>query len=388
MKKRWLRRLSVLLLGVVLLSSLIFSANGSSSVYLMSVNDTVKPEMTADNMPRVVNNVLYIPYTMLSSQVTGVNLGVRAQYSSSRGTLTVTNDVQTVTFDTRRNTAYDAYGNTLEARAVVRNSMVFIPIDWLCKYFSELNYTLSRLPYGTLIRLTNADVILPDVDFVDAADDLLRDNLQRYQSSIATPSPSPTTTVTPSPTPTTTVTPSPSPTVSQEPEPPPQVSLALRWGEQASRVADLLESQKQRALFLFSTEELLVQDDLVRRLVGSGHQIGLVLTGSDVETCLAQLEEGRQLLKDIARCSAVIVSADELSKQERNTLQESGCAVWSSTLKTDGLTANSLLRRLSTSDFNYVEFTCDSNHLDLFSSVLKELVGEEYQLYQAFAPNL
>ena len=115
MKKRWLPRLLIAVLCLVLCCSLIFSASGSYSLYLMAVNDTVFP-MTIDNMPRVVSNTLYIPYTMLSSQATGINLGVRVQYSSGRGTLTVTNDVQTVTFDMRRNTARDTSGTILDVR--------------------------------------------------------------------------------------------------------------------------------------------------------------------------------------------------------------------------------------------------------------------------------
>ena len=78
MKHRWTHRLLIVFLCLILICGLVFSASGSSSVYLMAVNDTVFP-VTVDNMPRVVGNTLYIPYTMLSPQATGINLGVRAQ---------------------------------------------------------------------------------------------------------------------------------------------------------------------------------------------------------------------------------------------------------------------------------------------------------------------
>ena len=204
MKQRWPRRLLLVILCVLLCCSLIFSASGSSSVYLMAVNDNVF-DMTADNMPRVVGNVLYIPYTMLSPQVTGINLGVQVQYNSSRGILTVGDANKTVTFNTRRNTAHDSLGNALSVRVLVRNTMAYIPVDWLCNYFIRLNYSLIRTRHGPLIRLTNSKVVLDDAAFADAADSILEDNLIRYQNSLLTPSPSPAPSPTPTPTPTPTV---------------------------------------------------------------------------------------------------------------------------------------------------------------------------------------
>lgn len=379
MKKHPVWRLLPAFLAIVLLCALlIFPASGSSSVYLMSVNDKVKPDLTADNMPRMVNNTLYIPYTMLSSQVTGVDLGVRATYNSSRGTLTVTNDKKIVVFDTRQNTASASDGAVLSARALVRNSMIYIPVDWLCSYFTELEYTLNRTSYGTLIRLTNSAVVLDDIQFIDAAEQLLKENLQNYQNSLSTP--------TTSPSPTVTVTPSPSP--SKTPDPVPEICLALRWEEQASGVAEALENNGQRALFLFSVDELAAKDDLIRRLVGRGHQIGLALTSSDVDACLVQLAEGRRLLTDIARCTIIIISADELDNSGLAVLREAGCAVWSTDMTADGMTKSALVHRLDPYSPNYIELTCDVDGLKLLNDVLKSHISGELQLCQTLAPML
>ena len=182
--KRLLKVLACVLLCAAMLCALIFPASGASTIYLMAVNDTVH-ETTADNMPMLVGGVLYIPYTMLSVQATGINLGVRAQYSAARDTLTVTGPNAVVTFNTRSNTASDADGNSLSVRAMVRNSMVFLPVAWLCSYFPSLNCSLIKTSYCTLVRLTNSAVILSDAGFVDAADDMLRENLARYQASLA-----------------------------------------------------------------------------------------------------------------------------------------------------------------------------------------------------------
>lgn len=381
MRSPWPKRILLVLLIVLLMAALIFPASGASTVYQMAVNDKMVP-MTAENMPLMVNNTLHIPYIMLYPQTAGINLGVRAQYNSSRGTLTVTNDLKAVTFDTRRNTAYDESGNAVNARVTVRNTMAYLPVDWLCSYFSELQYSLTVTAYGTLVRLTNSAVILDDVQFVDAASDMMQDNLIRYQNSLVTSTPSPSVTAPPSPTVTTT----PSPSV--EPTPAPLVYLAFRWGDHAARIAETLEEHDQRALFFFTSGELVRQDDLVRRLTGQGHQIGLILTGVDSASCLEQLTAGRQLLSDIARCPLVIVTADDLDNEKKAALEEAGCVIWMSTVQANGLTQSGLLRQLSPTKPNYVELTCDEHGFSLISDALRALTGKDYRLRQALAPLL
>ena len=377
---RLLKAMGGMLLCVAMLFALSLPVSGASTVYLMAVNDKVH-ETTADNMPMMVDGTLYIPYTMLSPQVSGINLGVRAQYSASRNTLTLTSTGVTVTFDTRNNTAVDASSGSLNVRAMVRNSMVYLPIAWLCDYFPDLDYSLTRTSYYTLVRLTSSAVILTDAQFLDAADNLLRENLARYQASLSTPSPS----VSPSSSPSAQPSPSPSPSAQQ---PKPLVYLAFRWGDHAENAASALEERDQRGLFLFSVDELTGQDKLIRRLVGQGHQIGLVLTGSDLTDCLDQWERGRYFLAQIASCTTVIASAGELDSDGRRALEEAGCALWSATLKADGLTSSALLRRLNPLSANYVEFSCDPDGLALLSSVLRTLTGDEYRLRQALAPAL
>lgn len=386
MKKRWLRRLIPILLAALLLCALIFPASGAT-VYFMSVNDMVL-EMTAENMPLVVSSVLYVPYTMFSSRITNVDLGVRAQYSASRGILTVTDGEKTVTFDTRRNTAYDENGTTVRAQAVVRNSMAFLPVHWLCNYFPTVRYTLNHTPHGILVRIVNDAVKLTDAQFVDAATDMLYENLLRYQSSIAEPDPSPSPTATATPEPTPTASPSPSPPPTTTPAPTPEVWLAFRAGSNTAEAADALEKAGLQGLFLFTSSELIVQDDLVRRLIGHGHQVGLALTGSDPESCLTQLTVGRQLMSDIARCPVFIVSAAELDAEHHQTLRDTGCTIWSATLEAGNTDSAALLNSLAPAQENYLQFTCDETGVALLTRCLSSLTGDDYQLQKTLASTL
>lgn len=370
--KRLTKTMAAALLCAALLCGLILPAGASSDVYLMAVNDTVV-DMTADNMPVVVGGVLHVPYTMLSSRVSGINLGVSAQYSTTRQTVLVSSGRKGVTFDTRANNAYDLQGNILDTRAVVRNAMVYLPLPWVCSYFGSITYTTTRTKYGTLVRVTNNAVILSDAEFVDAADSLLKDNLRRYEESLGGNAPS-----------------GPDgPAPSDRPETGPIVYLAFDWGEQAEAVARLLENSAQRGLFFFTPEQLARQDDLVRRLTGMGHTVGLALEGSDPEQCLLQAEQGRQLLSDIARCAGVIIKADGLEEQGLAQLSDAGYAVWSAGIRgEETASANALLRRLSGAQPNYVGLAADEAGLSLLTGVLPVLTGSGYRLRQAVAPAL
>lgn len=413
--KRWIKPAAaaalcaVLLLGGLMLPGL--GSASSSAVYLMAVNEKVV-DMTAENMPMMVNGTLYIPYTMLSSRVTDINLRVTTLYSTTRRTLLVSSGQKAVTFDTRANTATDIQGNVLDVRAAVRNSMVFLPVDWLCSYFDAIEYSLIPTQYGTLVRITNSDAILGDAEFADAARGKLAENLRRYQDSIA---PSPTPTPLSSPVPTATVQPSqppvvqpsalpvqsdppvvqpsqspdPSPPPSQEPEEGAELYLALRWGAQGEQAAQLLESRGLRGLFLFTGEELRRQDDAVRRLVGAGHGVGLYLSGESGEDCPALAAEGRGLLADIARCDTVIVSGEGLDQSGRNALLDAGYVLWNASVRGERYASGeALVRSLDLRRMNYVELNCGDGDAALLRSALNAMENGNCRIYQPTAPAL
>ena len=368
--------LAAALCAALLVLGVAIPASGSSgTVYLMAVNERVL-DVTAENMPTIMNGVLYVPYTMLSVQSTGINLGINIQYSTTRRTMVVSNGQSGIMFDIQTNTAQDMRGNPVSARAMVRNSMTFLPIDYLCTYFDG-TISCSRVysKYGTVIRVTSASAVLRDSDFVRAADNLLADSLRGYYASITPPE---TATPTAAPTPTPTAKPTEA-----------EVLLALRWGEQAEEAARLLEDRGERALFLFTVLELRERDDTARRLIAAGHTVGLALTGEDAEACAAQLEEGRRLLAEIARYHALVVSADALDSEGREALRQEGCALWSPDLRGENYhTGAALVEALDSQSVRGVELTCGAGSAVFLRSMLNAMDGEGCTLRQPTAPLL
>ena len=373
--KGWKKGLSAALALCALLAlGVAIPVFGSSgTVYLMAVNERVL-DVTGENMPTVMNGVLYVPYTMLSIRDTGINLGVSSQYSTTRRTVLVSDGKSGIVFDIQANTAQDLQGNPIPARAMVRNSMTFLPIDYLCAYFGSINCSRVYSRYGIVIRVTNKSAVLGDQRFVDEAAGLLADSLRGYYASITPPE-----TAAPTAKP-------PTPTASPVQA---EVLLALRWGEQGEELARLLEGRSERAMFLFTVEELRERDDAARRLIAAGHTVGLALTGEDAGTCAAQLEEGRRLLAEIARYHALAVSAAALDGGGREALRENGCAVWSPDLRgEDYSTGTALVEALVPQTANRVELECGAGSAAFLRSVLTAMDGERCALRQPTAPLL
>ena len=90
-------------------------------------------------------------------------------------------------------------------------------------------------------------------------------------------------------------------------------------------IVDALDRYGAKGVFFFRPELLITQDDLVRRIVGSGHCIGLLAEGEDAAV---QLERGNELLGRIARTAATAAyAADEL----RTELESADWRCWDET---------------------------------------------------------
>lgn len=373
---RWKKGLFAAVCAALVLVLLFPAFGATGNVNLMAVNDRVV-DITVENMPRTVGGVLYVPYTMLSNQVNGNTLGVSALYSPTRRTVLVTDSGQQrgVTFDTQNNTAEDLNGNPLPVRAMVRNSTVFLPIDWLCEYFGTIRCTRTHTAYGTLIRLTSSAAVLSDTAFANAAGPQLSDNLDRYYAAGGRGEGE-----------------DPVPSGEAQPSAPPvgmELYLALRWGTEAKDCAQLLEGRDQRGLFLFAPEELEANDGLIRRLVGAGHTVGLVLEGDDPENCLAQAEQGRALLAAAARYNALVAAAPGLDGAGQEALEREGYVVWSATaLADDFSTGLALVRGLDPRQVNFVEAGCGSGGTSFLRAALNAMEEENCLIHQATAPAL
>ena len=367
MKKR-LSGLCAAVLCALTLASAIQPARGAA-VYFMAVNDTLM-ELSADTMPATVNRTLYVPYTMLSARVSGVNLGVYATYRSTTSQALVYSPTKQLIFEISARQTYDGDGANYSEQAIMRNSMVYLPIALICQVFEELDYTLSSTEYGYLVRLTNRSAVLGDDAFINAAASMMSGALARYRLE------------------------HPEDNSSTDDRPGGVGSGAgvypafLQTGAGAlSAAADALESRDCRGLFLLTARQLAEEGELVRRLVGMGHMVGIYLNEDSREARRAALEAGQAALARAAHCRLGIGLVEQPEEGELAELEGQGLVCWRTTVdgraaqgSTASRRAQAMMRQMKTGEGVRNYLLLDDAAVDELDTVLSAITRAGYQL--------
>lgn len=346
------RRFISLLFALALCLSLFRPMPASAAdLYFTSINDTVLP-LTADTMPFWSGGILYVPYTVFDPGTAGVSLGLNSQYSRSSNSVSVYYKLQKlISFDLNTGLGRnETTGVTLDARAITRSGTPYLPLSTVCREF-DLDYSYTTIRQGKLVRIKSSSVVLSDTRFIDAANDLINQRLKEYNQSLA-PSTGSTGTTTPS-VPSTPSTGTTHPSTEEVSPFSIRTYLAFRVTDPAS-AADILDSLDRQgvfALFLCSPEILAENDDLVRRIIGSGHSLGLTAEGDSLDQVRARLREGSRLLAQRFYTRTTIAAAPQ---QFRSALTKEGWVCWKETLPLSpsisanaGSFANATLAQLS-----------------------------------------
>lgn len=374
--KKILRRTAAALMCLLVLFAAAPAAQGAS-VYFMAVNDTLL-ELSDANMPTTVGGVLYVPYTMLASNVTGVNLGVYATYSSVKNRVLVHSNRKQLIFDLQEDLTYDMDGRSYTERAIVRNSTVYIPIARVCDVFREINYSLNSTEFGYLVRIKNAAVVLGDDAFINAAANMMSSSLVRYQQEHPDPGSVPR--------------PTPVPGVGSGAG----VYLAFTLTEDGTldSVLSALAEEGGTGMFFLTGEQLLRQDDLVRELVGRGHFIGLRVLARTGQEAEQELEQMERLLALAAHCRADVVLTEELDEEGAARLEQAGYLCWRTTADGRGqegsgyARASALMRQMTGGEEARNYLLLDDLAGDTLAAVLSYFGREDYQLRAPVAPEL
>lgn len=378
-KRQWL--------AAVLLSALVLALGAPGlaraetvTVYHTAVNEQMLP-LSADTMPVQVGGMIYVPYTVFDRNVTGVNLGVYYGQDRKDGNYIVTLYTinKLLVFDLNGGTCEDGSGVPQTMRAIIRNGRAYVPISRVCQFFSDtLTYSYNPTDYGILIRICNRSAALSDARFLDAASSMMMSRYTSYIQSITTPSPpaSPSATPTPTPTPT-------------RPGTNPRVYLAVRCvaGGSLDQILDIMDFWSVRGLFLFQVDDLEQYAAQIRRIVGTGHALGLITDAADPETALAQLARGNELLSHIAHVRAHTVLADSGDGALRARLEQEGWSIWQENV--DGASqgwgqyglARSVLQAIENRR-TYARVTMEDDEVgaDALAQVLSELRRERYDV--------
>ena len=326
MKKR--RRIQSVLAALALMLGLAWPMPASAvSLYFTGINDSVTP-LTSDTMPCWFGGTLYVPYTVFDAGMNGVNfsLGLSSIYNRFGQTVSVFNLKQILVFELDTGVCRDDMtGVTYNARSIMRHGRPYLPLNTVCSFFGlEYSYTqLSYIPQGFLVRVRSADAVLDDARFVDGARNLINSRLREYTQSLSPAESTDVGNTTPSVTPQ-----PPSPQPPEEDGTSAAVYLAFRCesGEALRDILNGLDGGRCYAVFFLSPQVLEEEGDLIRRMLGSGHSVGILAdSGEELGDLLTR---GSRALEEAARTRTTLAY---VPAGQREALEQKGWVCWEET---------------------------------------------------------
>ena len=344
----------------------------AANLYFTGINDSVAP-LTSSSMPYWSGGTLYVPYTVFDANQNGVgvSLGLYTSYNHRSHIVTIFNLKQMLVFDLERGTCRDDMtGAAYDARAVMRYGKPYVPLYVVCSVFG-LEYSYNQLSYisqGYLVRIKSADAVLDDGLFIDRARELINNRLRDYTQSL---SPAETT-----------------PTIPVSPSEPPEVDggnvatyLAFRCesADGLSAILNTLDGTGQYALFFLAPQVIEEEGGLVRRILGTGHSVGILAREGEEEA----LSRGRLALEEVAHTRTTLAYVPDGA---RAGLEEQGWVCWKETLYLEpgdsvGGTAfaGTVLNRLGTRRRTvYLTLEGSGNTARVLPALLRQLSSNHY----------
>lgn len=361
------------LVAVVLVAALFPPIPASAvNLYFTGINDSVAP-LSSSTMPFWSGGALYVPYTVFdaSQNGVGVSLGLYTSYHRRNHTVTIFNLKQMLVFDLERGTCRDDMtGAVYDSRAIVRNGKPYVSLSMVCSFFG-MEYSYNQIPYisqGYLVRIKSADAVLDDALFIDRAQDLISNRLREYTQSLNAAETTP--------------------TAPANPAGPPEVDgsdvatyLAFRCedADGLPAILNALDSAGQYALFFLAPRVIETEGDLVRRILGTGHSVGILSPEGEEEA----LNRGRLALEEQARTRTTLAYVPE---EVRAGLEEKGWVCWEETLfqapggAVGGTAfANTVLNRLGTRRRTvYLTLEGGGDTARVLPTLLRQLSGSHY----------
>ena len=376
-----LRRLLALICALALCLGLSGPVSAAGDVYFSVVNDSMIT-LSDSTMPVWSGGVLYVPHSVFDgTNSTGIGFGLNFSYNRDTGIASLFTTQQILTFDLNRGISYDYISGTpLKGRAILRKGRPYLPVGQVCSFFG-LSYSVIAIPEGHIVRVKNSAVSLSDAAFVDAASNLISRYLREYSQSQQSP---PTPGIRP---PTSSGTDAP---LQEEPEDTGNtlVYLGFRCDDTQglAQVLDALDANNKTGVFFFPADGLEREDDLLYRILGSGHSVGLLAEGETAATTRRLLEKGSQTLERIGYVRTTLALVPD---GQRSALQEEGWVCWNETVnavpagsQTSASThANAVIRKIgSQRNSAYLTLDAGTDSARVLPILLQRLGSRSYPI--------
>jgi hypothetical protein len=298
------RKIISLVLALLLFSSLIETASADNSgICFSATNDTLQD---LGSMAVYSGGAAYVPGKIFTS--------LSLYFIADDKTAILFDSKSTVTFDLVNGGCSDNLGASYSTTAIYKSGQVYVPASWVCSYFNLKYSPITGIGYGDVIRITNSKAVLSNQQFLDAATSLMHSHYNDYFGV--------NTTVTPSTSPS----PSPSPTTNTDGTQK-AANLSLCFiGLPSKEILDSLDAYSFKACFFVTAEEAKSSPDIIRRICGSGHSIGIYCKSSAQNECVDAVNA---IFEAAQERPVLITSHDSISKSCIEYAKANGFAYFS-----------------------------------------------------------
>ncbi len=343
-------------------------AAAETEIYFTVVNDRLL-DLNDETMPVKIGEVYYVPLSVFNQYT----LSTYSTYDRDKRIATIYSDEKSISFELGSGNTYDNRGRGYGFQAIYYNSGVYVPAVRVCQYFG-FKFSIYSNNTGVFLRIKGSGSTISDDDFARLSALKMQSMMNKYLSDHA-PAVSPSAS---SPEPA-----SPTPSVSETPEPTNRyayIYLSVRGiGDSTESMLDLLSYYGYSACFFVTPEEIRDNPDLIRRIAGSGHGLGIICS----ENVSYDYGRASALLRDAARVNSIIVSLDSKFTPELGTVAKSnGLLIWNdSEMKVFGYNSyanvNTIDRMLENAR-GRLDLAFSGDSLPLFREALRLIYSNDY----------
>lgn len=358
MKKKARRAEAVLM--ALLLMVLLCPGPGRASgngVYFTAANEQLL-DLNSETMPFYSNGVLYVSSRVFEGGELGLSYGRNTTLGLA--TLYRQGSNMDLRFDIAGQVVYDKQYNMYNGYAIERGGEVFFPLELVCRYF-RLSWSYNETETAPLIRVKSDNVILSDVDFINAAATLMRGRYDDFERAAASRPPV-------------------SPDTPATVDPPVQAAEGQKVylvfdGQYAREVLPVLE--EAQGTFLLTAGQMASDGDLLRALAAGGHGIALRLEGETREERKDEIRRGREALWQAA-CSWLELAWYE--GEEEPLLEEEGLVRVQAAVDGSEESASGLLRSVGRHREDVAVYWGGEGRTGTLEEALELLVEARYRL--------
>lgn len=345
MKKRWAALILCLLLA---LQVGLPPASAVGDVYFVGAEENILP-LSDVTMPFWSNNYLYISPSVFTDAARD-SLKIGMSQSSDGSWVALYWGSRALLFKKGVSYAEDQDGKRYYPGVSERNGELFVPAALVADFFG-IRYSVLKVAHGSLVWLRTRDFILGEDLFTNAASNVMAQRYEDYQAAKrANEGP-----------------------VDPEPETPPEelifgkpLYLCVKADEETPALLNLLDRYDGYMTFFCTPEYLAENDDLLRRMAGSGHAIGILAReGEGLPPVTEQLRAGNEALVRATFEKTRLVRVEQAAAETVQQLLAEGYRPDPSVLKGESLRnsnrASELLRAMNTARGTAVVWLEDVN---------------------------